>query len=256
MSEELSPAKRLAEYFRKEDTVESIRKVTAGYLVPETVASFALQNIRKNNELLSCDPITLLEAVRTLAQMGCMPDGIHGYLVPFWDKNTGKRLCTPVPAARGLVRMAQDNGIRSIQFDIVHKNDDFAWSINNGQLQMSHTPELWTNSEPIGAYCTWRDKDGTMHGVVMTKAEIDKVRNGSRAKNAKPWTEFYDQMALKTVVRRASKQWALPYAICEAMQRADDMEFSEPRNITPEHKGDKSPSFIEIEPEKGEQENA
>lgn len=252
MSDELAQVKRIADFFLDGKTLESIGRVTAGYLLPETVASLAVQNIKRNEELLSCDPITLLEAVRTLAQMGCMPDGIHGYLVPFWDSKSGKRNCTPIPSARGLVRMAQDNGVRSIQFDIVYKNDVFTWSIDNGELKMSHTPELWTKSEIVGAYCTWKDTDETRHGVFMTKAEIDKIRNISKNKNGLTWSQFYDQMALKTVVRRASKQWALPYAICEAMQRADDMEFSEPRNITPENKGDKSPSFIEIEPEKGE----
>lgn len=50
-----------------------------------------------------------------------------------------------------------------------------------------------------------------------------------------PWVTDFPQMGLKTVIKRASKQWDLPLAIQEAMRETDEQEFGkEMRNVTPE----------------------
>ena len=57
---------------------------------------------------------------------------------------------------------------------------------------------------------------------VMNKAEIEKVRNVSRAKGSGPWTTWWDQMARKTVMRRLSKYLPMDAAPMEALLRRDD----------------------------------
>ena len=49
-----------------------------------------------------------------------------------------------------------------------------------------------------------------------------------------PWKDDFSQMGLKTVIKRASKQWDLPLYIQQAMSVSDEQEFgSEMRNVTP-----------------------
>jgi recombinational DNA repair protein RecT len=55
-------------------------------------------------------------------------------------------------------------------------------------------------------YAIAKTKDGGIYREVMSKSDIEQVRNVSRAKNAGPWVDWYDEMARKTVIRRIAKR--------------------------------------------------
>lgn len=235
MSQELSTTNNYASLKNllcSENCQSGIAAVTAHYLNAEAVASAAYQCALKTPQLLQVPAMEFVSAVKTLAQMGCMPDGIHGYLVP--RKNHGKLQCVPVPSARGLLRMAGHNGIRGVCANVVREGDGFTWRVKDGVLEFEHVPDVFGSGEMRGVYCVWQEDGGMLHGVAMSKAEVDKIKAISVAQNG-PWLEHYEQMALKTVIKRAAKQWPLPYAIESAMQDADEVEFERGavRNVTP-----------------------
>lgn len=214
--------------------IKSIQDVACNVVTGERMANVALQCINKTPDLAECDPKTLISALKTLAMMGCEPDGIHGYLVPHRNRKEGTVTATPIPSARGLMRMARANGVGNINIGIVRQGDSFTWKIQNGKFIMSHEEAWPSTGEPIGYYCTWTDKQRVLHGVRMTKAEVDAIRNRSRAADNGPWVTDPDQMALKTVIKRAAKQWDLPTEAQQAMKDADDQEFArDMRNVTP-----------------------
>lgn len=135
--------------------------------------------------------------------------------------------------------MALNNGIRNIIYNTVRKGDVFEWVVRSGKFTCSHEPILWEDQKEIlGFYCTWEDEHGNLFGVAMPKSEVDGIMDRSKSKDKDgnttgPWKNDYEQMALKTVVKRAAKQWPLPYAVQQAMQTADDLEFGGMRNVTP-----------------------
>jgi len=71
----------------------------------------------------------------------------------------------------------------------------------------------------------------------MTKAEIEAIRNRSRAGKSGPWVTDFAEMAKKTVVRRLSKMLPLSSEIMRHVE-ADDDQFKM-RNVTPT-----APSFV------------
>ncbi len=225
-----SPQRTLKELFESDDVKEALQSVAIGVLNPERMTAVAYQCILKTPALMECSPTSLITALKTLAQMGCEPDGIHGYLVPHNTK-TGK-IATPIPSARGLMRTARANGITGIAVGTVRMGDVFTWGMDGGKLGCSHVPCLWSGSEIQGYYCTWFEGD-LLRGVLMSKAEVDSIRRRSKAADNGPWVTDYEQMAHKTVIKRASKQWDLPVAILDAMRAADDIEFDGMRNVTP-----------------------
>lgn len=79
-----------------------------------------------------------------------------------------------------------------------------------------------------------------MHGERMSLKAVNDIMARSNSRNKKgeivgPWKTDFEQMGLKTVIKRASKQWDLPLYIQQAMSVSDEQEFeSEMRNVTPE----------------------
>ena len=81
-------------------------------------------------------------------------------------------------------------------------------------------------------------KSGEKQSAVMTKAEVEGIRNRSRAGKSGPWVTDFAEMAKKTVVRRLSKMLPLSSEIFRHVERDDD-QF-QMRNVTPIS----PPSFI------------
>ena len=92
---------------------------------------------------------------------------------------------------------------------------------------------------PIGAYAIARLKDGSVMAEVMSKAEIERVRGVSRAKNTGPWTTWWDQMARQTVFRRLSKYLPMDAAPPEAVFARDDALGQ------PQGDADAAPAYID-----------
>ncbi|EOZ7334028.1 recombinase RecT, partial [Yersinia enterocolitica] len=58
----------------------------------------------------------------------------------------------------------------------------------------------------VGGYCTIKTPDGDYLTEEMSLAEIKATEATSKAKNG-PWKNFWEEMARKTIVKRASKYW-------------------------------------------------
>ena len=239
------PKKTLYEIVMSEDVKTHITQFVEGMMTPERCISIFWNCCQKTPLLQQCAPITLISSLKNLLLMRCEPDGIHGYLVPFWvnDKRTGNSIltCAPVPSARGLMRMARSNGVTNLNIGIVREGEPFSWRLDDGKFTMGHIPGWGDNEDPIrGFYCTWTDKDSYLHGERMSLKAVEEIKGRSKSKNKKgeivgPWVTDFGQMGLKTVIKRASKQWDLPLVIQAAMQAADDQEFEgNMRNVTPE----------------------
>lgn len=214
--------------------------VAHGTMSGERLANILYQCVNRTQQLQQCSLPDLFTATRTLLLMGCEPDNVHGYLVPRNIKrgNTWATIPVPIPSARGLMRMARANGVQNLNIGVVYPNDLFMWKTLDGQFTMSHEQDWNPTGEPVGFFCVWADKDGHLHGERMSTAEVNKIRDRSDAwkKHVEkgtscPWSTDYNQMALKTVIKRAAKQWDLPLEIQHAMQDADVAEFGDTKQV-------------------------
>lgn len=237
------PKKTLYEIVMSEDVKGHIAQLVEGMMTPERCISIFWHCCQKTPLLQRCAPVTLIVSLKNLLMMRCEPDGIHGYLVPFWsnDKASGRSVltCVAVPSARGLMRMARSNGVTNLNIGIAREGEPFYWNIEDGKFVMGHTPGWDDDKKPIrGFYCTWTDKDSYLHGERMSLKAVNDIMARSNSRNKKgeivgPWKTDFEQMGLKTVIKRASKQWDLPLYIQQAMSVSDEQEFgSEMRNVT------------------------
>jgi len=216
---------------------EALPATAKKYMTKERIVKVALMAIRKTPKLLQCNRASILEAVMDMASLGLELGGAlgHAYLVPF------KTQAVPIIGYRGYIALARRSGeIESVKAEIVHQHDDFDIDLASGQPP-THKPCLKGNrGDPEAVYCVARFKDGGMHVEYMTVDDVKKIQARSpsvRANATSPWDTDWNEMAKKTVVRRAAKYWPLSIEMADAIEvdnRTDGVSYSPSEIITPD----------------------
>jgi recombination protein RecT len=170
----------------------------------------AMQAVPKPGQLsiLDCTQESVFSCMLTCAQLGLEPNGPqgHAYLIPFRDNSAQVNICTLVIGFKGLIKLARNSGeIAGVAVRVVHEKDQFEYEY--GLIDRCwHVP---TDEEDPGqvthAYCVWKFKDGGYHFDVMTKKELDRIKNRKNLPSISPWKSDEEEMQKKTVLRRSSK---------------------------------------------------
>jgi len=202
----------------------SIANILPEHLTPARMAAVAIAAITRTPKLKKCTPVSLLSCMMTLSQLGLEPDGRNAHLIPYGDT------CTLIVDYKGLVDLVMRSGkVSKIHADVVCDKDTFSYV--NGVVQ--HEINF---REPRGkmyaVFCIITFKDGSEKSDVMTKEEVDSIRGRSKTGNNGPWKTDYNEMAKKTVFKRASK-W-LPLSADQISAIYDDADNPRQRNITHE----------------------
>lgn len=174
---------------------------------------FALQVLNKpdnknKNELCFAgktalnNPLSLQAAIVNVAAIGVTlnPASKLAYLVP-----RDGAICLDI-SYMGLLHIAQQSGsIMWGQCKLVYANDTY--ESNGLDKAPTHKYQAFGDRGAIvGGYCTAKTVDGDYLTEEMSIADIDKVKATSKAGNG-PWKTFFEEMARKTIVKRASKYW-------------------------------------------------
>lgn len=181
-----------------------------------------LTAVNLNPDLAKSDRRSLFNACMKCAADGLLPDGREAALVPFGNQ------ATYMPMVFGIIKKLRQSGeIAAISARIVYQAEvdsgRFQFKIVDGEEKLSHEPMLTgERGKAVIVYATARFKDGTVQNEPMTVADVEKVRQASRAKNSGPWTQWWDEMARKTAVRRLSKYLPLSAEDMRVVDRDDE----------------------------------
>lgn len=171
-------------------------------------SQFAIQYFQKNDYLAKValsNPISAQNAIINVAAIGITlnPAAKLAYLVP---RDGGVHLDI---SYMGLLHLAMSTGsIKWGQCKIVRSND--MYESNGLDSAPTHKYNAFGDrGDIVGAYCTVKTVDGDYLTEEMPISEINKIAQSSKSFNAKhsPWKSHFDEMARKTVVKRASKYW-------------------------------------------------
>lgn len=130
------------------------------------------------------------------------------YIVPFKNKKKGGvKEGALIPSANGLktIAMSDPAVISDVVARAVYSNENFTLDYSTGEAP--HTFDPMAHSEKgdfVGVYAQVKDTGGKKSVVFMNKKELDALKNKSFGQF---WTNFYEQMALKTVVKKALKPY-------------------------------------------------
>ncbi|WP_145055707.1 RecT family recombinase [Mixta calida] len=180
-------------------------------------SQFAIQLFQKNDYLAKTaigNPTSAQNAIINVAAIGITlnPASKLAYLVP-----RDGMVCLDI-SYMGLLHLAQAAGcILWGQCKLVYANDTYE---SNG-LDKAPTHKynaFGDRGAVVGGYCTVKTPGGDYLTEEMSLAEIKATEATSKAKNG-PWKNFWEEMARKTIVKRAAKWW--PRA--ERVDLANDM---------------------------------
>jgi recombination protein RecT len=213
-------------------------KALPAHVTSDKFTRVVMSAVQANPDVLNADKRTLLGACMKAAQDGLLVDGREAALTVYNSK-AGK-VVQYMPMIAGILKKARNSGeISTIAAELVYENDSFKYRIINGKPEMSHEPDVFSDRGEIkGAYACAVLKDGSTMIEVMSKADIEKVRAASRAKDSGPWVSWWGEMARKTVLRRLSKR--LPSSsdreddLQRTIQRDDDLyDLDQQQDATP-----------------------
>lgn len=192
-----SSLKKLLEVSRRE-----IESALPRHLTPDRMLRIAMTEARKTPKLLECTQASFLGAIIQASQVGLEPGGAlgHCYLVPYKDQ------VQLIVGYRGFLDLAsRSEKVSSVIARAVYSGDEFEFEFGLDEALVHKPGDPSKRGNLTHVYCVVKLKDGGKMFDVMGKAEVDAIRNRSKASGSGPWVTDYEAMAKKTVVRRLFK---------------------------------------------------
>lgn len=194
----------IVEFVKKQEPL-FVGAVTDQSVVWAKESQFAIQLFQKNDFLAKTamsNPVSAQNAIVNVAAVGITlnPASKLAYLVP-----RDGMVCLDI-SYMGLLHLAQSAGsILWGQCKLVYSNDTY--ESNGLDTAPTHKYNAFGDrGSVVGGYCTVKTPGGDYLTEEMSLAEIKATEATSKAKNG-PWKNFWEEMARKTIVKRASKYW-------------------------------------------------
>lgn len=175
----------------------------------------AMTVVNMNPELLTCTPNSLFAAIMLAAKDGLLPDGKEALIQPYNVNVAGKgqpskweKQAQYMPMVKGMMQIMYRTGeVAMVDGVAVYEKDVFEYE-RGDMPRIIHKP--YTGMEAPGpvvaAYVVIKLKNGEVKREVMFRRDIENVRQASKAKDGPGWKNWYDQFAIKAVIKRAFKQ--------------------------------------------------
>lgn len=181
------------------------------HIKPERMIQIITTLVARNPKLAQCTTESLIGAMLTTSMLGLEPIPQFGqaYFIPFRNKhNGGREEVQFILGYRGMVQlMLRHPSVKEVYAVAVHANDQFHYEEGLNR-DIKHVP--CTDGDPgelTHVYAVLKTSNGGTSYVVMSKREIEKARSYSLKKKDGPWQDNYEEMALKSALRRLFK-WA------------------------------------------------
>lgn len=186
----------------------AIKKALPSVITPERFTRMVLSALSTTPKLADCSPQSFLAAMMTAAQLGVEPNTALGqaYLLPY--RNHGNMECQFQLGYKGLIDLAYRSGeVSVIQAHTVYENDVFEYELGMDP-KLRHVPAKSDRGEAVAYYAMFKTKDGGYGFEVMSVDDVQRHAqrySKSYGSGSSPWRSNFDEMAKKTVLKRALK---------------------------------------------------
>ena len=199
-----------------EQAFESIKQVLPGHVDAARFVKVALASVSRDKKLLTSTTDSLLLALMRSAELGLEPGAHMGecYFVAYWNGRINANEAVLIPGYRGLQKLArQSTLVAGFSTELVFEHDYFEY-LRGTEERIVHKPKLLTEErgEMLGGYCivTMRAAADPPILLWMDRTAINRIRDRAlerkKDKDGSPWSTDYEEMCIKTLVRRACKR--------------------------------------------------
>jgi len=226
--------------------------VAPNYSVSNALSSayYALTNSNSGNLLGKCTQDSIYNALLDMVTQGLSPAKTQCYFIPYGNK---VKLTRSYFGTMKVVKQLPE--VKDIYAQVIYEGDDVEIKNVEGHKVLVKHDTNWLNQDNpiIGAYCIIEKNDGEKVLTIMTKKEIDKA--WAQSKNKSIQNNFPQEMAKRTVINRAAKQFFNTSddndLFIDAVNRTTANEYDDERNvkdITPEQDDSESIDSFLAEP--------
>ncbi len=205
------------------------------HVKPERFIRIVMTAVQQNPTLAKCERESLFGACMKAAQDGLLPDGREAFLNCYFSKRDNKYIASYQPMIGGILKKIRQSGeLKQLSAAVVRQGDEFSYSVDETGEHFRHVPGMDNDDAPVKCvYAAVWIKDGGVYFKVMSVGQIEKARAVSRAKDSGPWVDWWDEMALKTVIRNLAKRLPMSAEIEQVIQRVDELTDLPPITIEP-----------------------
>lgn len=171
-------------------------------ITPERFARIAANAVASNPQLAKCSQTSLIGALLCAAQAGLEPNTALGqaYIIPYKDQAQFQI------SYKGLIELAHRSGqLKDISAHVVYENDTFEYELGL-EPKLKHIPAMTNRGNATWVYAVYHLISGGYGFEVMSVEDINKHRRQySKVRSQSPWDTSWEEMAKKTVVKKALK---------------------------------------------------
>lgn len=178
-------------------------------MVASRMVRVALTTVQRNPKLLECTPRSVIGAIVESCQLGLSLDNNlgHAYMVPY--RNKGMMEAQLQIGYKGLMLLAFRSGNIVVDAGVYHEKDWMEYQ-EGTQPFLNFRPAVADRGKPKGAWAVARiplGKEVLVKFKVVTEEEIMKAKAHSHGtdRSDSPWKEHWQDMWMKTAVRRLAK---------------------------------------------------
>lgn len=179
-------------------------KIAPKYSVNNALSSayYALKNNNGGNLLEKCTSDSIYNALLDMVVQGLSPAKTQCYFIAYGDT---VKLQRSYFGTMKVVKQLPE--VKDIYAEVIYEGDEFKIKNEDGRKKLVSHETDWMNADNpiIGAYCIVEKMDGEKILTVMTKKEIDVSWSQSRNKSVQ--SKYPQEMAKRTVINRAAKQF-------------------------------------------------
>ena len=226
-----SAPQTIADYLRHPGIRQQMEMALPKHMSPDRLLRVAMTNLRQTPALANCTPQSFIGALFQAAQLGLEPsNGLgHAWLIPYAGQVQFQL------GYKGLLELARRSGqVQSIYAYPVYAADQFDYELGL-DLKLVHKPAI--GSEPHDEdirhfYAVAKLKGGGAEVEVMSREQVDAIRDRSKAGKSGPWKTDYAEMGRKTVLKRLCKRLPLSVEVQQAIAQDETVKTSLERDMT------------------------
>lgn len=200
---------------------EELRRALPAHMPMERFSRVLQTATIKDSKLLLADRTSFWMAAMQCAQDGLMPDGREAALVRYWNMQKKCEVVQYIPMVFGILKKVRNSGqIATITARVVHGGDKYRYWVDDEGEHILYEPSDDADTAVVRrVFAMARTKDGEVMVEPLSAADIEKIRQASKAKDKGPWVDWWDEMAKKTALRRLSKRLPMSTDLDDLLRR-------------------------------------